>query len=193
MVLSGPQAEFSGVWMKSKKVAALFAAFLIMASLLFTSCASKQGGAQVQPPTTTGASLIVMDSSGNALPIVFSFSREVNGVKYYISDGKELTREEIQSSLSVEGMRVEGVGEIWGTSIADVFALFTPAQLSERNSRRAASNAALLYDIWKCLTTGPAEIRENPAAMLAGLVPNKTMRPIVFDFLEQRKQSSFSY
>ena len=179
--------------MKSKKVAALFAAFLIMASLLFTSCASKQGGAQVQSPTTTGASLIVMDSSGNALPIVFSFSREVNGVKYYLDNGKELTREEIQSSLSAEGMRVEGVGEIWGTSIADVFALLTPAQLSERNGGRAASNAALIYDMWKCLTSGPLEIRENPRAMLEGLVPNKDMCAIVFDFLEQRKQSSFSY
>ncbi len=179
--------------MKSKKVTALFAAFLIMASLLFSSCASKQGGAQVQPPTTIGASLIVMDSSGNALPIVFSFSRAENGMKYYLDNGKELTREEIQSSLNLEGESVEGVGEIWGTSIADVFALFTPAQLSERNSRRAASNAALLYDMWECLTSGPAEIRENPGAMLAGLVPDKTMRPIVFDFLEQRKQASISY
>ena len=89
--------------MKSKKTAALFAIFLILASLLFTSCATKQGSAQVQPPTTTGASLIVIDSSGNALPIVFSFSREVNGVKYYLSDGKELTREEILSSLERPG------------------------------------------------------------------------------------------
>jgi len=179
--------------MKSKKVEALFAIFLIMASLLFSSCDTQEGGEQVQPSLTVGASLIVMDSSGNALPIVFRFSRAENGMKYYLDNGEELTREEIQNSLSGEGMRMEGVGEIWGTSIADVFALFTPAQLSERNSRRAASNAALLYDMWECLTSGPAEIRENPAAMLAGLVPNKTMRPIVFDFLEQRKQSSLSY
>jgi predicted small secreted protein len=179
--------------MKSKKAAALFAIFLILASLLFTSCATKQGGAQVQPPTTTRASLIVVDSSGNALPIVFSFSREVNGVKYYSSDGKELTREEILSSLKAQGMTVEEVSEIWGTSIADVFALFTPAQLYERNSHGAATNATLLYDMWECLTTGPPEIRENPRAILEGLVPNIDMRGKVFDFLEQRKRSSFSY
>lgn len=179
--------------MKSKKAAALFAIFLILASLLFTSCATKQGSAQVQPPTTAGASLIVMDSSGNALPIVFSFSREVKGVKYYSSDGKELTREEILSSLEPQGMTVEEVSEIWGTSIADVFALFTPAQLYERNSHGAATNAALLYDMWECLTTGPPEIRENPRAILEGLVPNIDMRGKVFDFLEQRKRSSFSY
>lgn len=178
--------------MKSKK-AALFAIFLILASLLFASCATKQGSAQVQPPTTTGASLIVVDSSGNALPIVFSFSREVNGVKYYSSDGKELTREEILRSLKAQGMTVEEVSEIWGTSIADVFALFTPAQLYERNSRGAAINAALIYDMWQCLTNGPPEIREDPRAILEGLVPNEEMRPVVFDFLEQRKQSSFSY
>jgi len=176
--------------MESKRVAALFAAFLIMASLLFSSCATQEGSEQVPPPMAAGDSLIVIDSSGNALPIVFSAE---NGVKYYLDNGEELTLEEIQSSLNAEGMRVEAVGEIWGTSIADVFALFTPAQLSERNSRRAASNAALIYDMWKCLTSGPVEIRENPRAMLEGLVPNKTMRPVVFDFLEQRKQSSFSY
>jgi len=179
--------------MRSKKAATLFAIFLILASLLFTSCASKQGGAQVQPPVTTGASLIVMDSSGNALPIVFSFSREVNGVKYYLGDGKELTREEILSSLEREDMTVAEVSEIWGTSIADVFALFTPAQLYERNSRGAAINAALIYDMWQCLTNGPPEIRDNPRAILEGLVPNIDMRGKVFDFLEQRKRSSFSY
>ena len=179
--------------MESKKVAALFAAFLIMAGLLFSSCATEDGSEQVQQPMAAGASLIVIDSSGNALPIVFRFSRAENGVKYYLDNGKELTREEIQSSLTPEGMRVEGVGEIWGTSIADVFALFTPAQLSERNGGGAASNAALIYDMWKCLTSGPTEIRENPRAILAGLVPNKDMCNIVFNFLEQRKQSSFSY
>jgi hypothetical protein len=192
MILSGPQAEFSGVQMESKRVAALFAAFLILAGLLFSSCATLETG-EVQLPLSAGASLIVIDSSGNALPIVFRFSRAENGVNYYLCNSEELTLGEIQSSLSAEGMGVEAVGEIWGTSVADVFALFTPAQLSERNSRRAASNAALLYDIWKCLTTGPAEIRENPGPMLEGLVPNKTMRPIVLDFLEQRKQASFSY
>jgi hypothetical protein len=179
--------------MESKKVAALFAAFLIMASLLFPSCATEDGSEQVQPPMAAGASLIVMDSSGNALPIVFRFSRAENGVKYYLDNGEELTLEEIQSSLTPEGMRVEGVGEIWGTSIVDVFALFTPAQLSERNGGGAASNAALIYDMWESLTSGPLEIRENPRAMLAGLVPNKDMCNIVFDFLEQRKQASFSY
>ena len=179
--------------MKSKK-AAFFAIFLILASLLCVSCAAKRGGAQVQPPTTAGASLIVIDSSGNALPIVFSFSREANGVKYYLIDGGELTREEILRSLEPEGETVAEVKEIWGSSIADVFALFTPAQLNERNSRGAATNAALLYDMWKCLTTGPPEIRENPRAILEGLVPNEAMRPVVFDFLEQRKQASlFSY
>jgi hypothetical protein len=177
--------------MRSEKVA-LFAIFLILASLLSTGCATKQGGAQVQPPTTAEASLIVIDSSGNALPIVFSFSREVNGVKYYLDDGKELTKEEILSSLEPEGMTVAEVSEIWGTSIADVFALFTPAQLYEKNSRGAASNAALLYDMWQCLTTGPPEIRENFRAILEGLVPNIAMRQIAFDFLEQRKQASLS-
>lgn len=181
--------------MKSKKAAALLAIFLILTSLLFSSCATQEGGEQVQPPLAAGASLIVIDSSGNALPIVFRFSRAKNGVKYYLDNGEELTLEEIQSSLNPEGESVEEVGEIWGTSVADVFALLTPAQLSERNSRRAASNAALLYDMWECLTRGPAEIRENPRAMLAGLVPNKDMRNIVFNFLEQqqRKQSSPSY
>jgi len=179
--------------MESKRVAALFAAFLILASLLFSSCATQEGSEQVQPPMAAEASLIVIDSSGNALPIVFRFSRAENGVKYYLDNGEELTREEIQSSLTSEGESVEEVGEIWGTSVADVFALFTPAQLSERNSRRAASNAALLYDMWECLTRGPAEIRENPRAMLAGLVPNKDMCNIAFNFLEQRKQSSLSY
>jgi hypothetical protein len=179
--------------MESKKVAALFAAFLILASLLFSSCATQESGEQVQPPMAAGDSLIVIDSSGNALPIVFRFSRAENGVKYYLDNGKELTREEIQSSLNSEGESVEAVGEIWGTSVTDVFALLTPAQLSERNSRRAATNATLLYDMWKCLTRGPAEIRENPRAMLAGLVTNIDMRDKVFDFLEQRKQASFSY
>jgi hypothetical protein len=190
MILSGPQAEFSGVYMESKKVAALFSAFLILASLLFSSCATQESGEQVQPPVAAGDSLIVIDSSGNALPIVFSAE---NGVKYYLANGEELTLEEIQSSLNAEGMRVEAVGEIWGTSVTDVFALLTPAQLSERNSGGAASNAALIYDMWKCLTRGPAEIRENPRAMLAGLVPNKDMCNIVFNFLEQRKQASLSY
>ncbi len=179
--------------MRSKRLAALFAIFLILASLLFTSCASKGGAAQVQPPTTTGASLIVIDSSGNALPIVFSFSREVNGVNYYLSDGKELTREEILSSLEPQGMTVAEVSEIWGTSIADVFALFTPTQLYEKNSRGDAPNAALIYDMWQCLTNGPPEIRENPRAILDGMVPNIAMRGKVFDYLEQRKQFSFSY
>jgi hypothetical protein len=179
--------------MKSKKVAALFAAFLILASLLFSSCATEGGSEQVQPPMAAGASLIVIDSSGNALPIMFRFSRAESGVKYYLDNGKELTRDDILSSLPPEGMRVEEVGEIWGTSIADVFALFTPAQLSARNSGGAAGNAALLYDMWKCLTSGPPEIRENPRAILAGLVPNKDMCNIVFNFLEQRKQSSLSY
>jgi hypothetical protein len=179
--------------MGSKKTTVLFAICLILVSLLFTSCASKAGGAQVQSSVTTRTSLIVMDSSGNALPIVFSFSREVNGVKYYLGDGKELTREEILSSLEREDMTVAEVSEIWGTSIADVFALFTPAQLYERNSRGAAINAALIYDMWQCLTNGPPEIREDPRAILEGLVPNEEMRPVVFDFLEQRKQSSFSY
>ena len=179
--------------MKSKKAAALLAIFLILAGLLFSSCATQESGEQVQPPMAAGASLIVIDSSGNALPIVFRFSRAENGVKYYLDNGEELTREEIQSSLNPEGESVEEVGEIWGTSVADVFALFTPAQLSERNSRRAASNAALIYDMWKCLTSGPPEIRVNPRAILAGLVPNKDMCNIVFNFLEQRKQSSLSY
>lgn len=178
--------------MKSKKTAVLFAIFLILVSLLVTSCATKQGSAQVQPPTTTGASLIVIDSSGNALPIVFSFSREVNGVRYYVDNGKELTKEEILSSLEPQGMTVVEVSEIWGISIADVFALFTPAQLSERNSRGAASNAALLYDMWQCLTNGPPEIREYPRAILAGLVPNIDMRAKVFNFLEKQKKSSVS-
>jgi hypothetical protein len=182
--------------MRSKRLAALFAIFLILVSLLFTSCASKEGSAQVQPLTTTGASLIVIDSSGNALPIVFRFSPEpeVNGVKYYLDDdGKELTREEILSSLEPQGMTVAEVSEIWGTSIADVFALFTSAQLGERNSRGDATNAALIYDMWQCLTNGPPEIRDNPRAILDGLVPNIDMRGKVFDFLEQRKQASFSY
>jgi hypothetical protein len=179
--------------MESKKVAALFAAFLILASLLFSSCATEDGSEQVQPPMASGASLIVIDKSGNALPIVFRFSRAENGVKYYLDSGEELTLEEIQSSLNSEGESVEAVGEIWGASVADVFALFAPAQLSERNSRRAASNAALIYDMWKCLTSGPPEIRENPRAILAGLVPNKDMCNIVFNFLEQRKQASLSY
>jgi hypothetical protein len=179
--------------MKSKKGVALFALFLILASLLFSSCATKGSVAQVQPPVTTGASLIVIDSSGNALPIVYSFSREENGVNYYLSDGKELTKDKIMSSLEPQGMTVRYVSEIWGTSIADVFALFTSEQLYERNSRGAATNAALLYDLWDCLTNGPPEIRDHPRAILEGLVPNKSMHPVVFDFLEQRKASYFSY
>jgi len=179
--------------MKSKKAVALFAIFLILASLLFSSCAAQESGAQVQPPAAAGAALIVIDSSGNALPIVYPFSREKNGVNYYLINGKELTREDIQSSLEPQGMTVREVSEIWGTSIADVFALFTSEQLHERNSRGAATNAALLYDMWYCLTNGPPEIRDNPRAILEGLVPNIDMRPVVFDFLEQRKQSSLSY
>lgn len=179
--------------MKSKKTVALFAVFLILASLLFSSRAAQKSGAQVQPPAAAGASLIVIDSSGNALPIVYPFSREENGVNYYLIDGKELTREDISSSLESQGMTVREVSEIWGTSIADVFAFFTSEQLHERNSRGAATNAALLYDMWQCLTNGPPEIRDNPRAILEGLVPNINMRPVVFDFLEQRKQSSLSY
>ncbi len=179
--------------MESKKVAALFAIFLILAGLLFSSCATKEGGAQVQTPVTAGASLIVIDSSGNALPIVYPFSREKNGVNYYLINGKELTREDTQSSLEPQGMTVRQVSEIWGTSVADVFALFTSEQLHERNSRGAATNAALLYDMWYCLTNGPPEIRDNPRAILEGLVPNIAMRQKVFDFLEQRKQASLSY
>ncbi len=179
--------------MNSKKAAALFVAFLILASLLLSGCAARESSEQLQPSLAARASLIVIDSSGNALPIVFRFARVENGVKYYLDNGKELTREEIQSNLLLEGESVEEVGEIWRTSITDVFALFTPAQLSEKNSRRAASNAALLYDMWKCLTLGPAQIRENPRAMMAGLVPNIDMFDIVFSFLEQRKQASLSY
>jgi len=179
--------------MGNKKTAVLFSVLLILASPLLSSCSTKAGGAQVQFPTDTEASLIVIDSSGNALPIVFSFSREVDGVKYYLSDGKELTKQEILSSPELQGMTVAEVSEIWGTSLADLFALFTAEQLYERNSRGAASNAALLYDMWECLTTGPPEIREDPRAILEGLVPNEAMRPVVFGFLEQRKQASFSY
>jgi hypothetical protein len=179
--------------MGSKKTTVLFAICLILASCLSTGCSTKAGGAQVQSLAVTGDSLIVIDSSGNALPIVFGFSREVNGLKYYLIDGKEQTKEEISSSLAPEVLTVAEVSGIWGTSISDVFALFTPAQLYERNSRGAATNAVLLYDMWECLTTGPPEIRENPRAILEGLVPNIAMRQIVFDFLEQRKQSSFSY
>jgi predicted small secreted protein len=178
--------------MESKKAAALIAILLILASLLFTSCATKQGGAQVQPPTTTGASLIVIDNSGNALPIVFSFSREVNGVKYYLDNGKELTKEEILSSLEPRGMTVAEVSEIWGISIADVFALFTTEQLSGRSLPAAATYAAAIYDMWECLTNGPPEVREYPRAVLAGLVPNIDMRDKVFDFLEKQKKSSVS-
>jgi len=178
--------------MKSKKIAP-FAILLILASLLSTGYTAKQSGAQVQPQTAAQTSLIVIDSSGNALPIVFSFSREVNGVKYYLSDGRELTKEEILSSLEAQGMTVAEVSEIWDTSIADLFDLFTPAQLYERSSRGAAKNAALLYDMWQCLTNGPSEIREDPRAILEGLVPNEAMRPVVFDFLEQRKHASLGY
>jgi len=46
--------------------------------------------------------------------------------------------------------------------------------------------------MWRCLTNGPPEIREDPRAILEGLVPNEAMRPVVFDFLEQRKKASFS-
>jgi len=176
--------------MKGRKAVFLLAIFLILVSLLSTGCATKAGGAQVQSLATTGDSLIVIDSSGNALPIVFGLSREVNGVKYYSIDGKEQTKEEISSRLAPEGLTIAEVSGIWGTSIGDVFALFTPAQLYERNIRGAASNAALLYDMWECLTTGPPEIRENPRAILEGLVPNEAMRPVVFDFLEQRKQDA---
>jgi hypothetical protein len=180
--------------MKSKKLAALFAILLILASLLFSSCAATESAAQVQPPATAEASLIVIDSAGNALPIVYSFSREVNGVTYYTdASGKELTREDILSSLEPQGMTVRYVSDIWGTSIAEVFSLFTSEQLYERNSRGAAINAALLYDLWDCLTNGPPEIRENPRAILEGLVPNKTMRPIVFNFLAQRKAAYSGY
>ncbi len=180
--------------MESKKLAALFALILILASLLFSSCATKVSIAQVQPPVTTGASLIVIDSSGNALPIVYSFAPEENGVNYYFdASGKKLTREDILSSLEPQGMTVRYVSEIWGTSIADVFALFTSEQLYARNSRGAATNAALLYDLWDCLTNGPPEIRDHPREILDGLVPNKSMRSVVFDFLEQRKASYFSY
>jgi hypothetical protein len=180
--------------MERKKIAALFAILLILSSLLYSSCAVTGSAAQVQSPATAEASLIVIDSSGNALPIVYFFSREDNGVTYYFdASGKELTREEILSSLESQGMTVRYVSDIWGTSIAEVFSLFTSEQLYERNSRGAAINAALLYDLWDCLTDGPPEIRENPRAILEGLVPNITMRPIVFDFLEQRKEAYSGY
>jgi predicted small secreted protein len=179
--------------MKSKKIIALFGLFLILASLLLSSCATKEGVAQAQTPATAEASLIVIDSAGNALPIVYSFSREVNGMNYYLSDGKELTKQEILSTLEPQGMTVRYVSEIWNTSITDVFALFTTEQLYARNSRGAATNAALLYDLWDCLTNGPPEIREHPREILDGLVPNINMRLIVFDFLEQRKAAYFSY
>ena len=180
--------------MKSKKIAALFALSLILTSLLFSGCAATGSAEQVQPPETAEASLIVIDSSGNALPIVYSFSREENGVSYYLdASGKELTREEILSSLEPQGMTVRYVSDIWNTSIAEVFSLFTSEQLYARNSRGAAINATLLYDLWECLTNGPPEIRENPRAILEGLVPNITMRPIVFNFLAQRKASYTGY
>jgi len=178
--------------MKTRKVAP-FAILLILASLLSSGCTAKQSGAQVQSLATTGDSLIVIDASGNALPIVFRFSRQVSSVKYYQSDGKEQTKQEISSSLEAQGMTAEEVNGIWGTSIADLFNLFTHTQLYERSSRGAASNAALLYDMWQCLTNGPSEIREDPGAILEGLVPNETMRPVVFDFLEQRKHASLGY
>ena len=127
------------------------------------------------------------------MPIVFSFSREVNGVKYYLDGVKELTKEEILSSLKAQNMTVAEVSEIWNTSIADVFALFTPEQLSSRSLPAAATYAATIYDMWECLTNGPPEIRENPRAILEGLVPNIDMRDKVFDFLEKQKRSSFSY
>lgn len=179
--------------MGSNKTTVLFALLLILASLLFSSCATGGSVAQVKPPATAGASLIVIDSSGNALPIVFSFSHEENGVNYYLSDGEELTKEEILSSLEPQGMTVKYVSEIWNTSITDVFALFTPEQLYARNSRGMATNAALLYDLWDSLTNGPPEIREHPREILDGLVPDKSMRPIVYAYLEQRKESYFGY
>ncbi len=178
--------------MRSKKLAALFGLFLILASLLFSSCATKGSGAQVQPPPP-GASLIVIDSSGNALPIVFSFSREVNGVNYYLNDGKEVTKQEILSTLEPQGMTVKYVSEIWDTSITDLFALFTPEQLYARNSRGMATNAALLYDLWQCLTNGPPEMREHPREILDGLIPDKSMRSVAYAYIEQRKESYFGY
>jgi hypothetical protein len=179
--------------MESKKVIALFVLLLILASLLSSGCATKGSVAQVQPPVPAGASLIVIDSSGNALPIVFSFSREENGVNYYLSDDKELTKEEILSTLEPQGMTVKYVSEIWDTSITDLFALFTPEQLYARNSRGTATNAAMLYDLWDCLTNGPPEIREHPREILDGLVPNKSMRSIAYAYIEQRKESYFGY
>jgi hypothetical protein len=179
--------------MESKKLTALFALLLILASLLFSSCATKGSVAQIQPPIPAGASLIVIDSSGNALPIVFSFSREENGVNYYLSDGKELTKEEILSTLEPQGMTVKYVSEIWDTSITDLFALFTPEQLYARNSRGTATNAALLYDLWDTLTNGPPEVREHPREILDGLVPDKSMRSIAYAYIEQRKESYFGY
>jgi hypothetical protein len=93
---------------------------------------------------------------------------------------------------------VEEVGEIWGTSITDVFALFTTAQLTEPAEiggvaiHGAASNAALIYDTWKTLTTGPQAARDNPRGLLGGTLPDKTMSRKLFDFLEQRKQQAMA-
>ncbi len=179
--------------MGSKKLAALFGLFLILASLLFSSCATTGSVAQVHPPPPAGASLIVIDSSGNALPIVFPFSREENGVNYYLSDGKEVTKQEILSTLEPQGMTVRYVSDIWDTSITDLFALFTPEQLYARNSRGTATNAALLYDLWDSLTNGPPQMREHPREMLDGLIPNKSMRSIAYAYIEQRKESYFGY
>ena len=183
--------------MTRKKIAALLTSLLILATLIFSSCAREAFTEQVPLPLPNDASLIVIDKSGNALPNVFRFSHEDNGVNYYRdAEGKELTREEIVQSLTPEGMRVEKVGEIWGTSISEVFALFTTKQLTEPAEiggvaiHGAASNAALIYDMWKTLTTGPSAARDNPRGLLGGTLPDKTMSRKLFDFLEQRKQQA---
>jgi hypothetical protein len=184
--------------MPRKNVAAsLLTSFLILASLVFSSCAREAFTEQVQQPLPEDASLIVIDKSGNALPIVFRFSREDDGVNFYLNtQGQELTRQEIVQSLTPEGMRVEEVSEIWGTSITDVFALFTLAQLTEPAEiggvaiHGAASNAALIYYMWKTLTTGPSDARDNPRGLLGGTLPDKDMSRKLFDFLEQRKQQA---
>jgi hypothetical protein len=185
--------------MTKKNIAALLTSLLILATLIFSSCAREGFTEQVQAPMPEDASLIVIDKSGNALPIVFRFSREDNGVNYYReAKGEELTREEIVQSLTPQGMTVEEVGEIWGTSITDVFALFTTAQLTEPAEiggeaiPGAASNAALIYDMWKTLTTGPSAARDNPRGLLGGTLPDKTMSRKLFDFLEQRKQQAMA-
>jgi len=185
--------------MTRKSITALLTSFLILASLIFSSCAREEFTEQVQPPMPEDSSLIVIDKSGNALPTVFRFSREDNGVNYYLdAKGEELTREDIVQSLTPEGMRVEEVGKIWGTSITEVFALFTTAQLTEPAEiggvaiHGAASNAALIYDMWKTLTTGPSAARDNPRGLLGGTLPDKTMSRKLFDFLEQRKQQAMA-